>query len=202
MAEPKIPVELLLGGKIEQWNEWKLGSADAGLMPLNKIAGDKLSDTNLKGAGLVFADLSDINFGNADLSDAELSCANLNGADLSRCKLWGTDFNNADMTAAELRKSRLLKVNLKEAVLIIADLSGAELNGVNLDGADLRQSTCHGTKFINCNLNGVQVCDWDATDAVFDGGIIAYAYLSKEGKNGPITYFKSVEEFAALWKLK
>jgi len=193
MADPKVPVELLKEGKVAEWNEWrkqtphleldlsrvKLNWADLRAADLSEA---KLSRAKLIGVNLVAADLNGANLVRADLRVANLSRVNLSGASLI-----GADLGGAVLSGA----------NLSETKLSLADLSGADLRE-----ADLRRSTCHDTRFVNCDLTGIQVKDWVVSDAVFEGGTIKYAYLTQDGANGPKAYFKSVEEFVANWKAK
>jgi len=186
MAEPRIPIELLIEGKIKEWNAWRQENYDV-----------ETNLLDLKGVNLSKAELSKVNLLEADLSEADLSGTNLSEADLSEA-----DLSRTNLSEADLSWTKLSGANMSEAILFRADLSGAILSGANLSEANFRLSICRNARFINCNLTGIQVYDWVVTDAVFEGGAIEYAYLTKEGKKGPKTHFKSVEEFAAYWATK
>jgi len=88
-------------------------------------------DTNLRGADLRGAYLSDTNLRGAYLSDTNLRGADLRGAYLSGAYLRGTNLSGADLRDTNLRG---------------ADLSGAYLRGANLRGANLRGAYLSGAK--------------------------------------------------------
>jgi Pentapeptide repeats (8 copies) len=84
-----------------------------------------LSYTNLKGADLLSANLT-----NADLTGSNLTGAILFVADLSGGYLTKADLTNADLQGADF----------SGGYLTLADLSGANLDGAYLDGTDLREA--------------------------------------------------------------
>jgi uncharacterized protein YjbI with pentapeptide repeats len=84
------------------------------------------------GCDLSDADLTGINLTYADLSKANLSGANLVGVQLGQANLAGANLAGADLTGAKLYMTNLTGANLSGA-----RLPGAKLYKALLDGADL-----------------------------------------------------------------
>lgn len=84
----------------------------------------------LHGANLRFADLSD-----ADLHGAELSYADLRGANLRDADLRCADLSHANLSCADLWGANLRSVDLR-----FADLRDAALHGADLSDANLRDA--------------------------------------------------------------
>jgi hypothetical protein len=97
-----------------------------------------LTDVDLKGANLHYANLSRAKLLFANLSGAKLSSANLSGANLWLANLSGADLLLADLSGADLSGANLGSASLDNANLSGADLSGANLSGADLDSANLR----------------------------------------------------------------
>ena len=72
------------------------------------------------------------------LTDADLGGADLRYADLEGAHLANADLRGADLRGADLRRADLAGANLAGADLRRADLRSADLAGANLAGADLR----------------------------------------------------------------
>ena len=106
----------------------------------------------LKGQGGVRAILSD-----ADLRGANLSYANLRGAILSDADLRGANLSDANLSDANLIYADLSYANLSDANLIYADLSYANLSYANLRGADLRGANLSYANLKYCIGNMKQV---------------------------------------------
>jgi len=90
---------------------------------INEDGGERanLSDADLRGANLSWANLREANLSEADLRGANLSWANLRGADL----------READLREANLRGANLSWANLRGADLREADLREADLSEAN-----------------------------------------------------------------------
>ncbi|HBB31104.1 MAG TPA: hypothetical protein DDZ80_23960 [Cyanobacteria bacterium UBA8803] len=89
---------------------------------------------DLRGAGLVMADLGGVNLSGADLSRANLSRANLMGADLTGANLTGTSLNGANLAEANLSGAILEGTDLRDAYLVNAQLFGTTLNRAYIQG--------------------------------------------------------------------
>lgn len=90
---------------------------------------------DLRGAGLVYADLSGADLSGADLRGANLSRANLSTANLSGADLRGTSFYGANLTAVDLQGAQLGGADLREAVVVNASFGGADLTNAAVEGA-------------------------------------------------------------------
>ena len=102
---------------------------------------------DLRGSGLVKADLSGLVFSRANLGSALLNGAHLRRANLSWADLIGADLSWAnlswaDLIGADLIRANLSGANLSWANLIAADLFGANLMGADLYGANLGHASC------------------------------------------------------------
>lgn len=113
--------------------------------------------TNLQGAILNHADLTEAKIEGGNLSRAALCRAKLDGANLScfgsdKC----TDLSGADLTGASLRGAVLSGANLQGAKLLVANLDGANLINANLAGANLENvelgADVSGANFTNTDL--------------------------------------------------
>jgi hypothetical protein len=106
----------------------------------------KLSNALMWGANLCNARLRRCNLANASLMNAKLNNASLRNADLSGVKLHGADLSNADLGSAMLSGADLMGANL----------SGVNLGSVNLSGADVRNAILNGADFYYANLRRVR----------------------------------------------
>lgn len=140
-----------------------------------------LTPLSLRGAYLVEADLSELEFGEillkdarldrammvrTDLSDAHLEGSSLVGVDARHARfgsahmagvsLSGALLGNADLTGADLAKADLSLSSLRAAKLENADLSGASLGGVDLAEADMSgRMTLSGADLTGADLSAV-----------------------------------------------
>ncbi len=103
---------------------------------LYRCPGCDLSDANLTGVNLTYADLSKANLSGANLAGVQLGQANLSGANLAGADLTGAKLYMANLTGATLSGARLPEAKLFNAVLDNTVLTGADLSDVLwVDGA-------------------------------------------------------------------
>ena len=110
-----------------------------------RFAGADFGRSDLFGARLVEADLTDASIDHAGLRTADLSRAKMSGvngyrADFTGAKLVGADLGKAEMARAILRWADLSDANLAKAELQRAVLQGAQMARTNLAGADLARA--------------------------------------------------------------
>jgi uncharacterized protein YjbI with pentapeptide repeats len=117
-------------------------------LSLANLSNADLNRVNLSGADLTFANLS-----NADLSDAELSGVDLSLANLSNADLNSVNLSGADLEAVNLSGADLNRVNLSGADLNLANLSTANLNRANLIAANLRTANLRSASLRDANLH-------------------------------------------------
>jgi tetratricopeptide (TPR) repeat protein len=89
---------------------------------------------DLRGTGLVLADLSGADLQGADLSFANLSRADLTGANLMGANLSGTSLNGANLNGAILIGATLSGTDLRNAYLVNANLLGTSLETAYIQG--------------------------------------------------------------------
>lgn len=130
-------------------------------LQLANLTGASLRRTDLRGACLRGANLSGCDLYEADLREgalalpdkqtglsyveismraSEASYANLRGANLERSKLSGIQAMKADFTDAVMKSCKLVRANLKQAIMDNVDLAGADLSGADLTGASLKDA--------------------------------------------------------------
>lgn len=117
------------------------------LSVINPVLAENLQDTrqlltsrqcpncDLRGAGLVWANLAGADLTGANLMGANLSRANLQGADLRGANLSGASLFGANLTGANLAGVIVNGTDLRNAYLMGADLTGVDLNNAFLIGA-------------------------------------------------------------------
>lgn len=110
-----------------------------------RFAGTDFGRSDLFGAKLVEADLTDAGIDHAGLRTADLSRAKMAGvngyrADFTGARLVGADLGKAEMSRAVLRWADLSDANLAKAELQRAVLQGAQMARANLAGADLARA--------------------------------------------------------------
>ncbi len=93
------------------------------------ISNCRLSNSNLGGLNLKFANISNANLSHTKLGQANLEKANISNADLSHTKLGYANLEKANMNSAKLFAASLLGANL-----IYADLRNADLRGIEIIG--------------------------------------------------------------------
>jgi tetratricopeptide (TPR) repeat protein len=105
------------------------------LQQINQLLSTKQCPScNLRGAGLVLADLTGADLRGADLSFANLSRADLTGANLMGANLSGTSLNGANLTGAILIGATLMGTDLRDAYLVNANLFGTSLASAYIQG--------------------------------------------------------------------
>lgn len=150
-------------------------------LQLADLSGASLRRVDLRGACLRGANLSDADLMDSDLREgamalpdkqaglsyveismrtAEATYANLRGANLERSRLSGIQAMKADFTDATMRACKLVRANLKQAIMDNVDLGGADLSGADLSGASLKDAVLIGAKTdmwrtAQTNLTGV-----------------------------------------------
>ncbi|MGZ3305321.1 MAG: pentapeptide repeat-containing protein [Asticcacaulis sp.] len=85
-----------------------------------------------KQAGLAYVEIS--------MRTSDANYANLRGANLERSKLSGIQAMKADFTDAVMKSCKLVRANLKQAIMDNVDLAGADLSGADLSGASLKDA--------------------------------------------------------------
>lgn len=133
-----------------------------------------LSSTNLTGANLVGAKLARVRLvesdmtgaylANANLTDAvlqrtDLRSANLTGAELAGADLMLTDLTGATVFRANMTRGVLLGANLKRTDLIHATLVDADLRSANLVDANLRGANLGGARGLTSGQLGCTLTD-------------------------------------------
>jgi len=88
------------------------------------------SNALLNGQKLSNANLSEVNY----LSEIDMRGTNLAFANLSKSNLWCNDLEGADLWRTNLKEAKLHWVDFKEAILVGANLEGANLRDANLEG--------------------------------------------------------------------
>lgn len=146
--------------------------------------------TDLTGAVLVRADLTDTNLSGATLARTELTKAKLLEADLG-----GADLTGAYLTAADLTRAKLLNANFARAVLVMAHFTEANLTEVNfltemdlltevnfteadLTGAYLTGAYLTGAVLVRADLGGADLGGANFTEADFTGANLTGANLT------------------------
>ena len=136
-------------------------------LQLANLTGASLKRVDLRGACLRGANLSGCDLFEADLREgamalpdkqtglsyveissrtSEATYANLRGANLERSKLSGIQAMKADFTDATMKSCKLVRANLKHAIMDNVDLAGADLSGADMTGASLRDAVLIGAK--------------------------------------------------------
>ena len=105
------------------------------LSHLNKLLLSKqCNKCDLRGSGLVMADLVGANLTGANLVNANLSQANLTGANLTGANLTGASLYGANLSGAILTDAILTGTDLRNAYLLNTQLDGVDLDTALLDG--------------------------------------------------------------------
>jgi hypothetical protein len=122
---------------VEAWNKWRVERA----VVKPDLIGAYLSETDISGADLSFADLGRAFATRANLTNVDLSGAVLSRAELSRVKLCGANLTDADLSGTELSGADLSKVIFHGAILLGTNFSRAQLLQADLTGAYIGNST-------------------------------------------------------------
>ena len=147
---------------IEVWNKWREENS--------QITNPDLSNADLQGRELEWANLSGVDLSGANLSEAKLVWANFNeanltDANLSKADLTKTTFNDANLTGTDLSSSQLNRANLDGANLENANLSDANLEAAKIDLANIT----------NANMQGVSLSESDENETVEDDRIVEFS---------------------------
>ncbi len=121
------------------------------------LRGACLRGSNLSGADLHEADLREgalalpdkqtgLAYVEISMRTSEANYANLRGANLERSKLSGIQAMKADFTDAVMKSCKLVRANLKQAIMDNVDLAGADLSGADVSGASLKDAVLIGAK--------------------------------------------------------
>ena len=163
------------------------------------LIGVDLSNKDLTGTILAYANLSGANLGGVDLSNKDLTGVNLTGVDLSNKDLTGTILAYANLSGTNLSNSNLtgtnlLHVNLSGTNLSGVDLSNKDLTGVNLTGVDLSNKDLTGTiikdvKKIEISLKQPGNSNWPASNEVQNLNVTRYDL------SGDVQYLATKEGF-------
>ncbi len=200
-------------------------------LQLVNLTGGSLRRTDLRGACLRGANLSGCDLYEADLREgalalpdkqtglsyveismrtSEATYANLRGANLERSKLSGIQAMKADFSDAVMKGCKLVRANLKQAIMDNVDLGGADLSGADLSGASLKDAVLIGAKTdmwrtSQADLTGILTDKVVGTDVtLLPYGMMLHEHakwvdtLGKEGK--PSTFDKA--DLRALKSIK
>jgi uncharacterized protein YjbI with pentapeptide repeats len=161
----------------------------------NGLPATFIGDALQGSAGLVGADLQQIELPQIHLEHANLSRvnfreANLREANLSETTLYRADLSSANLSQARLNRTDLRGVNFRGANLTGADLGGANLQGVdltkanlsyaNLQGVDLTGATLTEAALIGANLQGADLTGATLTWAILDEADLRAAKVTEE----------------------
>ena len=101
------------------------------------VARADLSDATFDQTNFQQANLDRVTAGNASFSNANLAFANLSQADLSGANLLAANLANATLQGTDLTDASLVNATLQGALALGADFSGANLLDADLSGAVL-----------------------------------------------------------------
>jgi hypothetical protein len=146
MADEEHLTQLKKG--VTAWNQWREENPD--IRP-NLTQAD-LHGVRLDWADLTEADLTGANLAKADLTEADLTRAHLHRANLICAYLTGAHLTEADLTRADLTQADLTRADLTRVDLTQADLTRADLTGANLAKADLTRADLTGADLTRAHL--------------------------------------------------
>ncbi len=147
----------------------------------NKNRQERVSfdDCNLKSCRLNFANLENTTFRKCNLSNSNLQKVKLNKTSFARC-----NFNNSSLIKLN-NKNRQERVsfddcNLKSCRLNFANLENTTFRKCNLSNSNLQKVQLGKTKFIDCNLQNIDLEDStiEGTVLLFKNCNLSYATLS------------------------
>ena len=147
-------------------------------IPMVNLTGADMRNSDLMGAMLRRADLSDcrlnpIHLYRGDVREAKFIGSLLNGANLRGADCRDADFSNADMDRIILSDANLAGANLRGA-----NLSRANLDRADLTGADLTGATLNGAALTRTNLTNAILRESDFYEAVFNSTPVTGADLT------------------------
>ncbi len=182
----------------------KLENADFSGNDLSGTNHHNFSDTNLRYAKFVGANLTGMNFEGAsldyaDFTNATFSAVNLNGATLNQAifkgaQLAGQNFNGADLKGTNFTETSFQGAQLQGAVFDSdTTLTNASFEGVNLTQVDFSQvSSFEGVNFKNANLTGQNFEGKSLNNANFEGADLTSANLRNANLEGAVFYNSTV----------
>lgn len=147
----------------------QLGEADLSRANLKNA---DLREADLFQAVLVKVNLRESNLVNADIRGANLSGANLIEANLSKADLRGADLRGSDLRRAKLIYADLSEANLSGVDLRMVDLEGANLKGCNLECTRLIDVNIEDAVMSECRVYGISVWNLHGTPKDQSGLII------------------------------
>ena len=165
-------------------------------IPMVNLTGADMRNSDLMGAMLRRANLSDcrlnpVHLYRADLREAQFVGSLLNGANLRGADCRSADFSNADMDRIILSDANLSGANLRGA-----NLSRANLDRADLTGADLTGATLNGTALTRTNLTDTIFQESDFYEAVFNSTLMGGANFT--GSIMGYTVFQNCDLSAAV----
>ncbi len=165
-------------------------------IPMVNLTGADMRNSDLMGAMLRRANLSDCRLNPIHLYRADLREASFVGSLLNGANLRGADGRQADFSNADMDRVILSDANLSGANLRGANLSRANLDRADLTGADLTGATLNGTALTRTNLTNAIFRDTDFYEAVFntspmtgadfDGSIMGYTVFQNCDLSGAV----------------
>ena len=168
---------------VAKWREEHPGE----FMDLNAcyMSHTRIPMVNLTGADMRNSDLMGAMLRRADLSDCRLNPIHLYRGDLREAKFVGSLLNGANLRGADCRQADFSNADMDRIILSDANLSGANLRGANLSranldradltGADLTGATLNGTALTRANLTDAVLRESDFYEAVFNTAPVAGA---------------------------
>ncbi len=168
------PIDILRKG-VDHWNQWRKEN--------RKIKPD-LSNTNLSGEDLSFANLKDVNLSEANLSEsllwgADLSHGNLYKANLSNAKLMMTELIGTNLACSNLSKASLAGSKLWNTELVCATLTEAGRLQTDIFRSDLSGANFTEAYLTNTILSHVKLVDTNFKNSRMENTIFAFTNLSK-----------------------
>lgn len=168
----------------DAWDSWRKQNPD--IIP-------DLSEADLHGTDMKFANFQHANlrgaqlagmyaahgqFHSADLREADLRDgqfpeASFLGADLSNANAFAANFAAADFEHAKLNRAMLREAVLTRASFSRANLRSADLTEADMSFADMTQARLRHAIFVGTNLNGIQLNLTDLTSAEFGDTVIS-----------------------------
>ena len=149
------------------------------------LKGSWLKGTELFGAHLVYADLSNVLLHEASLSKSEMWWSNLFGAQLQgahivRAQMQGAFLYNTQLQGANLGFTQMQGVDLSDAQLQGTNLASVQLQGALLGGAQLQGAYLDKTQIQGANCE--ELVDMDKTRIVQSIGRASdLSYVTFEG---------------------
>ncbi|MFT5485399.1 MAG: hypothetical protein ACI9JL_003948 [Paracoccaceae bacterium] len=144
----------------------------ANLMHARMSPGTVISRSNLEGAYLIKADMTNIVMENSNLTGAILIGARLDNASLSH-----STFIESQLTKASLRGASLDHADLSRALIINATLANADLRDARLTGAILLSTVMNDADLTGANLDGAQMSRTILRAAIMDNTSVVKAFL-------------------------